>query len=118
MRKATKLALIAGFGLGVLTNSFHKDVSEKFKFENPVPINATLREVQEIVANRPEMVDTTFSLDLFGAQIELRKTRSVTDPVTGKSYEGTLDSNGSIYTDNATYALRSAHDSSFYVPLK
>ena len=105
---------LTGLVLGIMANSVDVKTSESFNFNNPVPINASQSQLRNIVQARSEMRDTEYSLDLFGVDIPLTTYRNVTDPNTGNSYSGRLDSDGNIHSSNGLYTLQSAHDSNWY----
>ena len=106
---------LAGFVLGVLANSYDVRTTEQFRFNNPVPINATLDEQLKIVEKRPYMIDEKHSLHLFGLEVPLATYRTITDPLTGKIISGRLDELGNISRPEKTYELKSMHDSNFYL---
>ncbi len=105
---------LAGLVLGIMANSVDVKTSEPFKFNNPVPINASQSQIRKIVNAWPEMKDTEYSLDIFGINIPIVTYRTVTNPNTGNSYSGILDSEGNIHSENGLYTLQSAHDSEWY----
>lgn len=106
---------ITGLVLGILANSVDVKTSESFKFNNPVPINASESQVKKIVGAEPAMKDTEYSLDILGLNLPIATYRTVTDSQTGDSYTGRLDANGDIHTFEDVYNLQSAHDSNWYV---
>jgi hypothetical protein len=108
------IAGLTGVVLGIMAYSVDVKTSESFKFNNPIPINASESQIRKIVNARPEMKDTKYSLDILGMNIPLVTYRAITDPTTGDSYSGRLDSDGNIHSLNGLYALQFAHDSNWY----
>ena len=109
MKKCLTRTLV-GIGLGILANSYDKQTSGEFRFDNPVSIHLTLEEQLENISVKPYMVDTQYSLEFLGNKIPLKTMRSVTYPVTGKNFQGTLDKNGNIHTEEWIYKLQSNYD--------
>jgi hypothetical protein len=105
---------LTGLIVGILVNSVDVKTSESFKFNNPVPIDASESQVRKIVNAKPEMRDIEYYLDLLGIQIPMLTYRSVADPANGDSFSGRLDSEGNIHSSKGLYALQSAHDSNLY----
>ena len=58
------MAGLTGLIVGIMANSVDIKTSEQFKFNNPVPINASESQVRKFVNGRPEMKDTKYSLDM------------------------------------------------------
>ncbi|MBU4069470.1 MAG: hypothetical protein KJ646_00640 [Nanoarchaeota archaeon] len=113
--KKKLLALGIFGGLALLINSYNIKTSEIFRFNNPIPINTSLKKQIKIVSERPHMTDTTHSLDLFNYELPIITLRKVTNPTTKDSFQGILDSEENIHTLEGTYELQSAHDSNWYV---
>ena len=108
------LIALTGITLGILANSYDVHTSPYFRFNNPVSINSTLEEQFDIVSKRPFMRDTQHSLKFFEYRIPLITNREVIDPVTGKSYQGLMNTNEDIHTKEGVYQLNHAHDSQWY----
>ena len=104
--------LATGLVLGVLANSIEVKVSEPFEFCNPVGLNCSAEQIEDVVKREPVMRDTQHSLDLFGIKIPLVTYREIRE--NGIPYHGKLDSKGNIQTENGVFELHSAHDSRWY----
>ncbi len=126
---------LGGIAFGVLINSLDIRVSEPFKFDNPIgrtkeieyfngtdfvreQVPLSEQDIRNIVNKRPEMIDKTYSLDLFNWDIPLVTERTVYDSSIETEkvlFEGTLDSEGNIHAKKGiVYKLEHAHDSQYY----
>lgn len=86
-----------------------------WKFSNPVPLGLNDEEMKAIVDRRPEMTDVDYVINLKDMQVILKTHRTVTDPVSGKSFGGFIDINGDIHAEDGLYVRNCAHDSNWYV---